>query len=174
LKPFETQCLLSKERVPLYCMKNVAAISTKARGDLLLFSAYFKWPKRGSWIRIRKGIPSSTELCNVNSMLASFPPGMLKTCHENVSARWVRVWVCVRTCVSVRVCVCVSHAFGQTQSDPSRCSTPFLRTHPKTVVLPQSHPFTLSSDTPRDEQYPCRTQLSWRIIRVHIILSPPK
>ena len=62
-------------------------------------------------------------------------------------------------CECARVCVCVSHAFGQTQSDPSRCSTPFLRTHPKTVVLPQSHPFTLSLDTPRDEQYTCRTQL---------------
>ena len=129
-------------------MKNFAAISTKARGDLLLFSAYFKWPKRGSWIRIRKGIPSSTELCNVNSMLASFPPGMLKTCHENVSARWVRVWVCVRTCVSVRVCVCpmllgkpnqirpvVLHPFsGHIQRPlfyPNHIRLPFLRTRPE-------------------------------------------
>ena len=123
-------------------MKNGAAISTKARGDLLLFPAYFKRPKRGSWIRIRKGIPSSTELCNVNSMLASFPPGMLKTCHENVSARWMSVWVCVRMCVSVRVCVCVPcfwanpirsvPLFYTLSPDTSkdRCSTPITSVYP--------------------------------------------
>lgn len=132
-----TPCVpLSKERVPLYCMKNVAAISTKARGDLLLFPAHFKRPKRGSWIRIRKGIPSSTELRNVNSMLASFPPGMLKTCHENVSARWVSVWVCARVCVCVP-CFWANPIrsvplFYTLSPDTSkdRCSTPITSVYP--------------------------------------------